>query len=85
MEHRSDIYYLILDKIKSTHDFFGTQNGDKYDLYKKKLDVLCEIEDYTEKKLGLRELFEITEILRVAKTNCQLKINHYYQIERQEV
>lgn len=80
----SDAYILAearLDQIHKDYAKLLLKEKCKYELYKKKLCDLIELEQYIKEKLRLDELFKMSESLRVAKENCKTKMNRYKQEE----
>lgn len=80
----SDAYILAearLDQIHKDYAKLLLKEKCKYELYKKKLCDLIELEQYIKEKLRLDELFKMSESLRVTKENCKTKMNKYKQMQ----
>ena len=78
----SDAYTLAETRLEQIHRKYARLlkiEKCKYELYKKKLCDLIELEHYVKEKLRLDELFKMSESLRVAKENCKIKMNKYKQ------
>lgn len=78
----SDAYILAKTRLEQIHRKYARllkRIHCKYELYKKKLCDLIELEQYVKEKLRLDELFKMSERIRVAKENCKIKMNKYRQ------